>query len=234
MRSKYVNINPETIGLALQCAGVGSKPWARLFVWILGLAKSGDRCGKKATAFLTQYLADNYGDSAGLKDVRTAQFTRAQAAREVFGGYDVYVGRAMSALRGFDLIRTVKEGTKGFASLYIIAPFPQQNDVRTVGGNTPTKKGESVGANTPTNEGEYTNKNAAIPQQSETPEQGKQSLFQYIPITSSENGGSFPAFESAEKPPITCPECGRSLEEFNGRLYCFECGTDYTDWSKIG
>ena len=213
MKNRYIYIDPKTVELVLECAGIASKPWARLFVWIIGLAKPGDRLGKQATDELSRYLNDNCAGDVALSDVRTAQFTREQAAA-VFDGRDIYVTRALNALKQFGLIRRIYKGKRGFASLFIIAPFPQQIYACSVSETTPTNKAYYVGEKTPTQDGEYPNKTAPIHQHSGSPEQAKRSHIQDIPILSNDSGADFPAIESAEKPLINleCSVCHRTSD----------------------
>lgn len=243
--TKAVNNHADTRGKL--------EPWQKLFCWIAGKVRTGDKLeGRQADALLA-WMTENDLLDVPTSEFYTVQFPRQQAADGLFGGGDVYVKRALDKLLEYGLLTVLAKGRKGFATLYGIAPIPLQNsedyvgenkhlhnpaacvgesDIPLhsnrdcVGGNTPTQWGVS-----PTQSGQYPYTVGEIPLHSESRDLGKREHNQLNQVFN-QGGAKSPAPSAAGDSLPVCPTCSEPMVRTSSttpggrrRIYrCDRCG----------
>lgn len=120
-RLRFGAVTAEMMGGILDLAGVGSKPWARLVVYLTDRIHRGNTLGETEAAWLDYWLAHKeFGLLIDHEDVLVVQVSLKQVAEDLFNGQKAMAVRALNQLLDRGVLELVRKGHTGHSSLYVV------------------------------------------------------------------------------------------------------------------
>lgn len=145
---KRLRFGPITAGMMggiLDLAGVGSKPWARLVVYLTDRIHRGNTLGETEAAWLDCWLAHKeFGLLVDHEDVLVVQVSLKQIADDLFNGQKAMAVRAVNQLLDRGVLELVRKGHTGHSSLYVVGLLWVTDSQEKVTHGKVTKSADSV------------------------------------------------------------------------------------------
>lgn len=144
-RLRYGQITAGMMGGILDLAGVGSKPWARLVVYLTDRIHRGNTLGETEAAWLDCWLAHKeFGLLVDHEDVLVVQVSLKQIADDLFHGQKAMAIRALNQLLDRGVLELVRKGHTGHSSLYVVGLLKVTDSQEKVTHGKVTKSADSV------------------------------------------------------------------------------------------
>lgn len=122
MANWWIKLRPETLRILLDVCDGASKGRKDFATWVISLSKTGDRLNKGEKYDLLAWLDANKYKPERLSVVYTIQYTHEQCMQAI-GCDKTQAVRYRKWFEEKGLIRTVRAGRKGYATLFVLAPF---------------------------------------------------------------------------------------------------------------
>lgn len=144
-RLRFGAVTAKMMGGILDLAGVGSKPWARLVVYLTDKIARGDTLGETEAAWLDYWLAHKeFGLLIDHEDVLVVQVSLKQIADDLFHGQKAMAIRAVNQLLDRGVLELVRKGHTGHSSLYVVGLLKVTESQGIVTHGKVTKSADSV------------------------------------------------------------------------------------------
>lgn len=142
---RYGAVTAEMMGGILDLAEVGSKPWARLVVYLTDRIHRGNNLGETEAAWLDCWLAHKeFGLLVDHEDVLVVQVSLKQIADDLFNGQKAMAVRALNQLLDRGVLELVRKGHTGHSSLYVIGLLRVTDSQENVTHGKVTKQADFV------------------------------------------------------------------------------------------
>lgn len=121
-QSWWIKLRPDTLRKLLDCCSGASEGRKDFATWIVSLSKTGDRLNKRERHDLLFWLDQNGFKPNRLDEIYTIQYTHDQCA-SALGCDRKQAIRYRKWFEEIGMIREVRGGRKGYATLFVLAPF---------------------------------------------------------------------------------------------------------------
>jgi len=193
-------MRPETLRTWLGLFGDGQDRRKDYLSWLCGYFRTGNRLKDREKQALLEWLVSHGLQTETLEEYVTVQYSHDECADGLGCAHQQAVRHRDWALEK-GLLFVIKKGTKGCATLYIVAPVSVTKSTNNVTSNEVTT--DSGLGNNSTEIGSHQNS-----------------------VTRANDAISRVIQNNPEQSADTCPHCGAHLDlTTNGLLYCSSCNT---------